>query len=320
MDEYLGMLGGFTGLQVINLSWVSCFVTFATTAIIYYLTPGHYDEKRPIFGIDQIPTISHTGSVEPEESIFAAGLHIFSIISYALFIFIYRVSDKKIKQETENNADEDIMVYMNGINQFLFTTGSIFSVFMFLTGSVSLTLSLPLHGLAAFIMFATGYVHVIVFTLTIGKNYELTSINLISNNNGRNQGRTKMLHNIALFLLVVINGLLLLSAIIVFFSCGSFQENENKDEEKNTKTCSEYSLQTVVVMEYITVIGLLLYVEGFRCQEFSDACIGFSHVANESNSNSNSNNGSVNNEGENETLSSPHEIEYLEIEVHDNLT
>ena len=203
---------------------------------------------------------------------------------------------------------------LHKINKALLYVGLNFSLFMFLTGSLPLSQHLQLHGSAALLMFCSGCVHVVLFSASLGKVLQLQSLpsplsmrlsgsshstnnNIINNNDNNNDNnscneeqqsitgtihsdvnvaddggrRTRSLHLMASFLVFPFNVGGLILAAAVFVGCDATE-------------CREFAVNFVVVLEYTTVLGLMLYLEGFRSLEFQKACLGYSQNSDRGNS------------------------------------
>jgi len=159
---------------------------------------------------------------------------------------------------------------LQGINDGLWWVGLVFSLAMFLTGSVPMLLQMHLHGAFAFIMFAAGVAHVCVFSLTIAKRCRLRYLPFFSSGSSSSSAnsaaclgvfgvthRQKNWHRTSFYMAIPLNLLLLVSAGVVFSACKELH-------------CTEFSVQTAVVCEYVTALALLFYLEGFRSVEFQN--------------------------------------------------
>ena len=273
-----------SGHGVINLSWIVGLTTFCVSAIIFLTM--HYDELWIVYGVKQLPTLSLTGAYDPSESVFTAGLHLFGFLSFWFFILVYRVYHVHIEnlndEDDSTRYSNDLLLCccsvnlpktrLHHINKALLCIGMVFSVFMFLTGSIPLTLNFTAHSGVACIMFMCGIIHVLLFSATLGKAFPLHSLPLFKQSNDSIENadisgnRTRLLHKVSVFIILPLNITLFIVALAVFVSC-------------STQNCREFSVQTVVVLEYNVVLALGLYLEGFRSKEFLKARVGIRLVS-----------------------------------------
>jgi len=202
-----------SGNAILSITWCVFVITFSITFALFFSL--HSGKELEFYDVKQIPTISLTGSYMPELVILTSGLHIFAFLSLYFFTILWRVYHSKIlrlqveySDETSEHVETQSERYvatvntaekccysacacfcksaaaytpveLQGINDGLWWVGVVFSVSMFLTGSVPMMLQMHLHGACAFVMFVAGVVHVCIFTLTIAKRCHLTYVPLL---------------------------------------------------------------------------------------------------------------------------------------------
>lgn len=288
----------FNGNAILNYIWAVNIVTFSITFSLFF---GYHSNERFVFyDVEQIPTLSLTGAYMPEQLVLTSGLHILAFISLYFFCVVWRVYNFKIQRmlveaaESPARVEGSSAVMLNtvqkccsnawtccikgaapytpwelqGINDGLWRVGLFFSTCMFLVGSVPTSVSYQFHGVLAVLMFLAGIIHVLTFTFTISKCIQLTYLPFFSSCKsdgaststaciGGLKNRQKYWHLACSALAVPINFAQLFVAIIVFETCDSLG-------------CRKFSVQDVVVSEYIVAIAFLLYIEGFRSDEFQN--------------------------------------------------
>lgn len=288
---------GFTGSNLIDLSWIVGISTFAISMTMFLVM--HFDEIWVVAGVKQFPTLSLAGSYSWAQSIFTSGLHLLAFLCLGFFVIVYRVHHDKIDDLDEDDLSQQrasccsccysflisSKEKLHTCNWLLLSVGSIFSFTLYLTASIPLTLHFQIHGAVAFIMFISGVTHVLLFTNSIGRvpALGLQSISLCvsppqspaqeleqvpsSVNEAEASGttpsderatRTRWFHSLATIIILPLNIILLLSSLLIFLSCGD-------------TGCREFSVNTVVVVEYTICVAFGLYFEGFRSSEFQRA-------------------------------------------------
>ena len=207
-----------------------CFILFYvlnTDSIIY------------ISGIPQLPTLSLTGGYWPEVGIFTFLLHSFAVLSFLIFSMISEVLHEKLR--SSNNCllsrFEKKRRALRVINVVLYWVGVSFSIAICITGSIPVTIAPISHAVFAIIMFVLGCAHILIFKFSFGLDGVFRDVS------------QNFMHLAAVILAVPVNIAALVTAGLVRSSCLDLE-------------CKEFSVQIVVIVEYITAIALLLYVGG----------------------------------------------------------
>jgi len=246
----------FSGNNLITAIELWALLIFGICMLLFLLlTPEQMDV---LLGVRQIPTLSLTGAFQPMESIFTLGLHWLSVGTCVFFIQVYhmyrlRLSGEVPVQQLECcccgcNCFTLTLPRLRGINQFLMFLGVTFSVFMSLVGAIPLSLNELGHAAVAIIMFVVGVIHVIIHQHTLAR---------IDPPWSRHQAIVRTSAYVLVFPLTVS---LMLTVLLVFISC-------------RTPDCDAYVVQMLVVVEFITALGLIVYVESFRGAAMNEAFV-----------------------------------------------
>jgi len=226
-----------TGNDVITAIEATAIVTFTLSFVLFYVL--HNDNVPILFGVEQLPTLSLTGGYLPERIIFSMGLAIFAFWSLTLFPMIYVLYREKIDNLLDGERTPE-KPDLHKINDVLLVIGVIFSCLLLLTGAVPITVAETTHAVLAILMFITGVVHLLLFVLTLAPRFP----------NTRQQGWQVG----AALIAAPVNVLALIASFVTLAFCDS-------------RDCRELAAQMVVVVEYTTVVALLMYLEGFRTRE-----------------------------------------------------
>jgi hypothetical protein len=249
---------------LVGLFVVWPFAFCACTFSIFFAL--HADEMYLVEGVRQIPTISLSGAFMPESIFLTLGLHVQAALFILLLNSIYHVYSVKCDAGAQENSEAS--TYFSGladesrgcctcVNCLLFShniaavrfwnvtaywIGIACSIFLALTGSVSVGYYPNVHGTCAVLMFLTGIVVMIVYHCKVCRPFMVAA---------PSQRRGLILQYVALSILIPFSILMLILDIVVSSTCSS-------------KSCLSYSVNITVVLEFTTVISLLLFVESFR--------------------------------------------------------
>lgn len=246
----------FSGNKLITAIELWALLIFGICMLLFLLlTPEQMDV---LLGVRQIPTLSLTGAFQPMESIFTLGLHWLSVATCVFFILVYHMYRLRLSGEVPVQQLECCccgcfclmltLPRLRGINQFLMFLGVTFSVFMSLVGAIPLSLNELGHAAVAIIMFVVGVVHVIIHQHTLAR---------IDPPWTRRQALVRTAAYVLVFPLTVS---LMLTVLFVFISC-------------RTPDCDAYVVQMLVVVEFVTALGLIVYVESFRGVAMDEAFV-----------------------------------------------
>lgn len=277
----------FNGSVLANalLCWPVIFISIVL--LMFYTI--HPDFALELEGVQQVPTISTAGSLVPESMVFTFGLHVSAMLLLLYFSFIHTAFRNKIIDlggvvavaDIERGVEESSVAAMNSDdttcttscnqadiayscyvlcwgccighvyrtprylhfwNDTLLYLGLLTAVLMAVTGSVPISDTIVaqniVHGTAAFFMFFGGVLHMLCMYLTIMERTGYTH-------------RQLQYHRIALFVCIPLNVIMLVIAGIVFASCSAY-------------SCRKFAVDIGSILEYTTVLGLLLYMYRFK--------------------------------------------------------
>ncbi len=226
-------VSGFTLITtIITLSVVLfplCFILFYTLnmdGIVY------------VRGVPQLPTLSLTGGYWPELGVFTFLLHSFAILSFFIFSMVSEVLREKLRSDCLLSRFKKRRRTFRVINVVLYWIGVLFAITICVTGSIPVTIQPTIHAIFAIIMFILGCAHILIFKFSFGLEGVFSGVN------------QNYWHLTAVILVAPVNAAALITAAVVASTCVDIE-------------CNEFSIQMVVIVEYITAVALLLYVAGF---------------------------------------------------------
>ena len=226
-----------SGFQLIWTILALSIILFPLCFALFYALNS--DGIVYIRGIPQLPTLSLTGGYWPELGVFTTLLHLFAFLSFFIFSMISEVLQEKLDSSNDCLLDrwKFRRTEFQRINSCLYWIGISFAIAIFITGSIPVTIAPISHAIFAILMFVLGCAHIIIYTFSYGL--------------GVFHGVCQNYWHLTAFILVVpVNVAALVASFVARATC-SEQE------------CIEFSIQMVVIVEYITALGLLLYVSGF---------------------------------------------------------
>jgi hypothetical protein len=226
-----------------------CFILFYTR---------HAATEYTFYGIRQIPTLSKTGALAPESIVFTYGLHLESVLLAAAFLLQYHKNSIKIVELSigGDGANDNITSaspsccccclprnlkdcpFLNLWNRILLSIGLVGCVCMSLVGSVSLDVNYSVHTAFAVLMFVCFILHMLLSYITV------------DNRLGRSAFKM-WVHRCCLFVCIPMNLATAAISLIVVTSCGSF-------------SCRYFYVNISPILEYLTVLSLLLYILQFK--------------------------------------------------------
>jgi len=263
VGEHLSLFSG-NALITALISW-SLLVFGICMLLFMLLTP---QEMFYVLGVKQIPTLSLSGAYQPMEAIFTLGLHWLSVMSAILFFLIWQKNKRHIRklQSLEPPPFTRLMVcccfacplegpQLDRVNTVLLGLGLGFSFFMALVGAIPLSLNELGHGTVAILMFILGVFHVVLHFHSLRQLYAHLPQ---EDGKGRevDSQRHQQVSALAYFLVLPLNILIIVIVFITFVSCSSLE-------------CRDFVVQMLVVLEFTTAIGLIVYVESNRGMDFS---------------------------------------------------
>jgi hypothetical protein len=239
-------------LEISGFAWataivVSSLVIFPVCFVLFY--EEHSAEIIYIGGYPQLPTLSLTGGYRPGMELFTDLLHFFAVCAFFLLSMVSEAYEVKLKQRTwsESDNEQDSLVIANSI---LYWLTIIFSVTLWFTGSIPVTIYPTMHAIFAIVSFLSGCFHIIIFKFTLGLPDTF-----------QDTPAQNYWHLCAFLLTVPVNVTALITSWLVGMTC-------------TEPACFEFALQMVIVVEYVTALALLLYVAGFyQIPEVMEACI-----------------------------------------------
>ena len=132
------------------------------------------------------------------------------------------------------NSHHNSLIYWNKVSLGL---GLVAAFCMGLVGSVTLTTETNLHGFAAFFMFLSGILHMLINYFRLRKFLTVDAWTL-------------RLHQISLFVCIPFNILMYFIALVILITCDSYQ-------------CRGYIVDINSALEFSTALAILLYIYSF---------------------------------------------------------
>lgn len=235
---------------------------FVPTCLILFYT-RHAATEYTFYGIRQIPTLSKTGALAPESIVFTYGLHLESVLLAAAFLLKYHKNRLRIVQLSiggDGANDNNTMSasryaywsccccclsrslkdspFLNHWNRILLSIGLVGCVCMSLVGSISLDVDYSVHTALAVLMFVCFILHMLLSYITVDDQLGRSAFQM-------------WLHRWCLFVCIPMNLATAAVSLIVFTSCSSF-------------SCRYFYVNISPILEYLTVLSLLLYILQFK--------------------------------------------------------
>lgn len=228
-----------SGFALIWAILVLSVVLFPLCFLLFYLLNS--EGVVYVRGVPQLPTLSLTGGYWPEMGIFTLLLHLFAFLSFFIFTMIAEQLREELKSANNCLTDgwKTQRSVLQRINVSLYWIGISFSIAIFITGSIPVTIAPITHAVFAILMFVLGCSHIIIYKFSFGLG------GVFRKRIGQNYW-----HLSAFVLVVPVNILALIAAGVAGGTCSETE-------------CVEFSTQMVVIVEYVTALALLLYVAGF---------------------------------------------------------
>eukprot|EP01039_Chlorochromonas_danica_P009328 gene9330-10296_t len=262
MLSYLTSSSSGQRLALFCALWPVVFIPISLWLYFAYDSSNYYIEQ----GVRQIPTISLSGSRLPSSAVLTYGLHLEGFSLLLFFTAIFREMQAKIlraQTASASTSNSDFcanlttfgkLVEMSTLlgckccftcaptsltfwNRFAFCLGIFAAFCMTIVGSIQLVANETAHGTFAFLMFIAGVLHVLVFYYALSKTCA-------------NRPIPQFMRQLSILICVPFNILVLVVAGIVFKSCPAF-------------SCRAFAVDVIVVLEFTTVAGLLIYMASF---------------------------------------------------------
>ena len=198
--------------------------------------------------------MSKIGSLPPESIVFTYGLHLESALLALAFLLIFHKNKLKIDHLSSSSTTNGLGTATNASHRScllesfkdpsnlnhcpLLFLGLAGCLCMSIVGSVSLGVDYTAHTTFASIMFVCFVLHMLLSSMTVDAHVGLSI-------------RQIRLHRLCLFICIPLNIVFAVAAQITFKSCGSF-------------SCLYFYVNISPILEYLTVISLLVYMVRFK--------------------------------------------------------
>jgi hypothetical protein len=257
------------GTLIVNLAAVWPLIFIPIDFILYFqYASGDHDDVN---GVHQTPTISLTGAYLPSSPIFTYGLHLEALfIAFACFS-LYLAVDNRLK--AAHVSDENVppmkamhltqldriveyfvcksccvcgkkeltVSQLKQSNRIALWLGLFAAFCMSIVGSVSVAISETAHSVFAFFMFLAGILQMLIFYFRLFRYLQFSD-----------EEEAKLIPRIlfCLFTAIPFNLFIILLTVIINYTCDS-------------TACLRVVVNLVVVVEYTTIVSLLLYFQTF---------------------------------------------------------